>query len=85
ERFVEAVLKEGADICGMSALMTTSMIFMPEIIRELKQKAPATITMVGGGPLSQELAKAYGADGYAKDAAAAIRVAKELLSRRGGM
>jgi methylmalonyl-CoA mutase cobalamin-binding domain/chain len=85
ERFVEAVLKEGADICGMSALMTTSMIFMPEIIKELKQKAPNTITMVGGGPLSQELASTYGADGYAKDAAAAIRVAKELLSRRGGM
>ncbi|MCQ5374252.1 MAG: corrinoid protein [Candidatus Methanomethylicia archaeon] len=85
EKFVEAVLREKADICGMSALMTTSMIFMPEIIRELKKKAPETITMVGGGPLSQELAKAYGADGYAKDAAVAIRVAKELLSRRGGI
>lgn len=85
ERFVETVLREKADICGMSALMTTSMIFMPEIIKELKRRAPGTITMVGGGPLSQDLANAYGADGYAKDAAAAVRVAKELLSRRGGM
>ncbi|RSN72840.1 MAG: cobalamin-binding protein [Thermoproteota archaeon] len=84
EQFVEAVMREQADICGMSALMTTSMIAMPEIISELKKKAPKTITMVGGGPLSEELARAYGADGYAKDAAAAVRVAKELLIKRGG-
>lgn len=85
EKFVEAVVKEKAEICGMSALMTTSMISMPEIIKELKQKSPETITMVGGGPLSSELAKAYGADGYAKDAAVAVRVAKELLTKRGAL
>jgi len=83
EKFIEAVKVEGADICAMSALMTTSMIFMPEIIKEMKQKAPNTITMVGGGPLSADLAETYGADGYAKDAAVAVKVAKDLLSRRG--
>jgi len=82
EKFVATVISEKADICAMSALMTTSMVFMPEVIKELKQKAPGTITMVGGGPLSAELAETYGADGYAKDAAAAAKVAKRLLEER---
>ncbi len=82
DQFVEAVVKERADICAMSALMTTSMSAMPAIIKEVKKVAPKTITMVGGGPLSPEIAKSYGADGYAKDSAKAVQVAKELLMGR---
>ncbi|MDH7556498.1 MAG: cobalamin-dependent protein [Candidatus Methanosuratincola sp.] len=79
EKFVEAAVKENAELVGLSALMTTSMVNMPEIIKELKSKSPKTITMVGGGPISPELAKNYGADGYAKDAAEAVKVAKSLV------
>jgi len=83
EKFVEAVMRENADICGISALMTTSMAFMPEVIKAVKEKSPRTITMVGGGPLSPAIAKSFGADGYGKDAVEAIRVAKKLLEERG--
>jgi len=80
EKFVDVSVKEGAEIVGLSSLMTTSMVVMPEVIREIKKKSPKTATMVGGGPLSPELAKAYGADGYAKDASQAVKVAKSLIS-----
>ncbi|MDH5806829.1 MAG: cobalamin-dependent protein [Candidatus Verstraetearchaeota archaeon] len=72
-------MKENADIVGLSALMTTSMIVMPEIIKEIKKRNPKIKTMVGGGPLSPEIAKKYGADGYGKDAAEAVKVAKSLV------
>jgi len=79
EKFVDASVREGADIVGLSALMTTSMVVMPEVIKEIKKRSPKTMTMVGGGPLSPELAKVYGADGYAKDASQAVKVAKSLI------
>ncbi|MCQ5363347.1 MAG: corrinoid protein [Candidatus Methanomethylicia archaeon] len=79
EKFVDAAVREGADIVGLSALMTTSMVVMPEVIKEIKKRSPKTMTMVGGGPLSPELAKVYGADGYAKDASQAVKVAKSLI------
>ena len=79
ERFVDVAVREGADIVGLSALMTTSMVVMPEVIKEIKKRSPKTLTMVGGGPLSPELAKVYGADGYAKDASQAVKVAKSLI------
>lgn len=83
EKFVEAVKQENADICAMSSLMTTSMIFMPEVIESVRKVKPDIFTMVGGGPLSSSVAEQYGADGYAKDASLAVKVAKELL-RKGG-
>lgn len=79
ETFVETVKREDADICAMSALMTTSMIFMPETIKQVKKVKPDIITMVGGGPLSPDVAENYGADGYAKDAATAVKIAKKLV------
>jgi len=81
EKFVAAVKEEDADICALSALMTTSMIFMPDVIREVRRVKPSIVTMVGGGPLSAETAEVYGADGYAKDASVAVKVAKQLVNR----
>ncbi len=83
EKFVEAVKQENADICAMSSLMTTSMIFMPEVIASVRKAKPDIYTMVGGGPLSSSVAEQYGADGYAKDASLAVKVAKELLAKGG--
>jgi methanogenic corrinoid protein MtbC1 len=83
EKFAETVKNENADICACSALMTTSMIFMPDIIKAVRAVKPNIITMVGGGPLSADTAEKYGADGYAKDAAVAVKVAKDLVGRRG--
>jgi len=82
EKFAETVKNENADICACSALMTTSIIFMPDIIKAVRAVKPNIITMVGGGPLSADTAEKYGADGYAKDAAVAVKVAKDLVARR---
>jgi dimethylamine corrinoid protein len=83
DTFVETVVREKADICALSALMTTSMMAMPLVIKEVKKVAPKTITMVGGGPLTADIAKSFGADAYAKDSAAAVKAAKELMIGRG--
>ena len=61
--------------------MTTSMLAMPKVIDMLKAEAPEVIVMVGGAPLSPEIAKQYGADGYAGDAIAAVKEAERLLKK----
>jgi len=79
EKFVEELERTQADVVALSALMTTSMLAMPKVIDMLKAKKPGVIVMVGGAPLSAEIAKQYGADGYAKDAIAAVVEADRLL------
>lgn len=81
-QFVEAVKKHDADIVGMSALLTTTMIYMPEVIEVLKgaDLRDRVRVMVGGAPLTQEFADGIGADGYAPDAAAAVKLAKRLMT-----
>jgi corrinoid protein of di/trimethylamine methyltransferase len=76
----EEVRAEGI---GVSALMTTTMGYMPDLIEELrelgiKEEYPV---MVGGAPVTEEWAKEIGADGYAKDAVGAVRIAKELAKK----
>ena len=81
EKFVEELERTQADVVALSALMTTSMLAMPKVIDMLKAKKPEVIVMVGGAPLSAEIAKQYGADGYAKDAIAAVEEADRLLRK----
>jgi len=80
EAFVEKVRETGADFLGMSALLTTTM---PQMQLTLKALSDAGIrdqvsVLVGGAPVTQDWADRIGADGYASDAGAAIKVAKEL-------
>jgi corrinoid protein of di/trimethylamine methyltransferase len=81
EKFVEELERTKADVVALSALMTTSMLAMPKVIGMLKAKVPEVIIMVGGAPLSPEIAKQYGADGYAKDAIAAVQEADRLFRK----
>ena len=81
EKFVEELERTQADVVALSALMTTSMLAMPKVIDMLKAKVPEVIIMVGGAPLSSEIAKQYGADGYAKDAIAAVQEADRLFKK----
>ena len=83
-RFVEEQEIVQADVIALSALMTTSMMAMPKVIKMLKDRDPNVIVMVGGAPLSAEIAKQYGADGYAKDAVGAIEEAKRLIDLKSG-
>lgn len=79
EKFVEEQIKTDSDIVGLSALMTTSMVAMPEIVGKLKEKNPNIRIMLGGAPITPELVDKYGADGYADSAGTAVDEAIRLL------
>jgi len=81
EEFVKAAKEHEPDIVGMSALLTTTMIHMPEVIDALQQAGlrDKTKVMIGGAPVTQGYADKIGADGYAPDAASATKLAKSLL------
>jgi len=79
EKFVEAIKDSGAQAVAMSALLTTTMPQMPEVIKAIKDAGLACKTMVGGAPVTQAFADEIGADGYAPDAASAADKAIELI------
>ena len=83
EKFLEFVEKERADILGMSALLTTTMTYMKEVIEavenaNLKQDVRV---IIGGAPITHSYAEEIKADGYAPDAASAIDLVKDLLKK----
>ena len=86
EKFVEAAKEHNADIVGMSALLTTTMTYMPEVIKALEAEGirNQVKVIVGGAPVTQEWADQIGADGYAPDAASAVDKCKELLAQLKG-
>ena len=81
DKFVEEQVRTNADVVGLSALMTTSMLAMPEIIKRLKAKNPNVRVLLGGAPINPEVAQQYGADGYAKNAGTAVEAAVNLLKK----
>ncbi|CAG0970059.1 dimethylamine corrinoid protein [Anaerolineales bacterium] len=80
EAFIEAV-KNGAQIIGMSALLTTTMSNMKVTIEALKAAGlrEQVKVMVGGAPVTEDFAKSIGADAFAPDASSATRAARQLL------
>jgi dimethylamine corrinoid protein len=84
DRFIEKAEEVGADIIGMSALMTTTMVYMPVLIKKLKEMGIKNKyqVMVGGAPVLPAWADQIGAEGYGEDAMAAIEVAKRLMEER---
>ncbi len=78
-KFVDTAGELNADLVCLSTLMTTTMDGMQVVIEDLKKAGIASRVMVGGGPLSPGFARNIGADGYAKNAAEAVRVAKNLF------
>jgi 5-methyltetrahydrofolate--homocysteine methyltransferase len=84
DKFVEAVKTNKADLCMMSALLTTTMPAMKETIDAIKEAGLGgkVKTMIGGAPVTQTFAQSIGADGYGSNAAAAVEVAKTLISKR---
>jgi corrinoid protein of di/trimethylamine methyltransferase len=79
DKFVEEQIKTGASVVGISALMTTSMLAMPVVVKKLREKNPKIRIMLGGAPINPEVAEKYGADGYAKTASTAVDEAVKLL------
>jgi 5-methyltetrahydrofolate--homocysteine methyltransferase len=81
EKFVESVKVNGAKLCMMSALLTTTMPAMKTTIEALQKAGLRGMvkTMVGGAPVTQKFANDIGADGYGSNAADAVEVAKKLI------
>jgi len=81
DKFVQAVKENNVKVIGLSALLTTTMSGMKEIINALKADPATSDTkvMVGGAPLTQEYADSIGAAGYAPDASSAVDLANKLL------
>jgi methanogenic corrinoid protein MtbC1 len=82
-RFVEEQNKTQADVVAFSGLMTTSMLAMPKVIEMIRAEDSKVAIMVGGAPLTRDIAMSYGADGYADNAGEVIREANEMLKRLG--
>lgn len=81
EKILEKAKLEHADIIGLSALMTTTMIEMEKVINLKKTLSIDSKVMVGGAPVTQEFAGSIGADGYSRDAIEAAKLATELLKK----
>ncbi len=79
DRIVAEAKTIGAEIIGMSALMTTTMTEMKEVIQLARQEGLDCKIMVGGAVVNEDYAREIGADGYAKDAYEAVKLAQRLI------
>lgn len=82
EKFVEKVKEHNADILCMSALLTTTMVYMKTVIEALESAGLRSKVkiMVGGAPINEKFATSVGADGYSPNANAAVALAKQLIN-----
>lgn len=81
EQFVEAVKEKDGTIIALSALLTTTMTVMKNVIEALVAAGvrDKTKVMIGGAPITQQYADEIGADGYSDNASAAVNIARELV------
>ncbi len=81
QKFVDKAGEVGADIVGLSALLTTTMVKQRKVIEDLARAGlrPKVKVMVGGAPVTRGWADEIGADGYSEDAMGAVAVAKQLV------
>jgi len=83
EKFVEAIKEHNADVICMSALLTTTMNYMKEVVAAIEAaglKSKVKV-MIGGAPLSKSFADQIGADGYSDNANSAVQLAKALIAQ----
>lgn len=78
-KFIDTAGELNADLVCLSTLMTTTMDGMHIVIEDMKKAGIPARVMIGGGPISPAFAKTIGADGYAKNAAEAVKVAKGMF------
>ncbi|MBM4279180.1 MAG: cobalamin-binding protein [Deltaproteobacteria bacterium] len=84
ERFLEAIDKERPDIVGLSALLTTTMLEMKEVVKSIPKNfsSPPKI-IIGGAPVTRKFSEEIAADGYGEDAIRAVELADQLLMSKG--
>lgn len=83
EKFVESVKKHNADIVGISTLLTSTMTHIRDVVEALKKAGlrDRVKVIVGGAPLTEEIAKELGADAYGENAVKAVEICKKLLGK----
>ena len=79
ETIVQAAIDENADIIALSALMTTTMMRMKDVVELVREKNVDAKVIIGGAVITQSYADEIGADGYSKDAADAVRLVQRLM------
>ena len=79
EEIVETAVRENANVIGLSALMTTTMMEMKKVVDSVRAGGCKAKIMIGGAVITDSFAKEIGADGYAKDAASAVKVVEQLV------
>lgn len=79
EEIVETAIREKADVIALSALMTTTMMEMKEVILYKKEKGCSAKVIIGGAVITESFAEEIEADGYSKDAAEAVKLVERLL------
>lgn len=82
EVIIDAAIKEEADIIGLSALMTTTMMEMKKVVEMAKEKGVTSQIIIGGAVITQGFADEIGADGYSKDAQEAVELVGRLLGEK---
>jgi len=82
DEFVRAVTDNDAAILGMSALLTTTMIYMKTVVETVRGNGLDVKIAVGGAPVTPQFCNDIGADGYAADAASAVELFKKLVAAR---
>jgi len=82
EKFVETQIKVKADILALSAMMTTTMMGMKKVISMIREENVNCLIMVGGAPVTKDIADLFGADGYAASAGMAVSEAVTMLTRK---
>ncbi len=80
QKYVDKAKEEGAQIVGLSALLTTTMVYFPRVVQAVNEEFGDKVSvMVGGAPVTQDWADEVGAHGYGADAAAGVALAKKLV------
>ena len=80
DKYIAAIKEHDADIVGMSALLTTTMVYMPKVIAAIKEAGLDHVKVcIGGAPVSQMFADEIGADGYGPDAASSVELFQTLV------
>ena len=82
ESFAQACRENKADFAGISALLSSTMMNMEQAVKAIRGESPGVKIMVGGAPLTEEIARKMGADGFAPDAHLAAKKAEELIAER---
>lgn len=82
-KFIEAVKEKNVDTIGVSALLTTAMVGMKNVVELGREAGIKTMAMIGGASITAEYAEEIGADSYVPDAPASAREAKKLVEHRG--